>query len=567
MFVDAVTTSAVVAELNQKILGGRVQAVIEVDEHSIGFEIYARQRHYLLASIDPKTARCQLVSEKLRRGTEKPSTVALLMRKYLDGAHLKAITQPAWERIIHFDFSGESGDTRLIVETMDKRSNILLTADGTILDSLKRVGSDQNRYRVMLPGKPYVPPPSQEKMLPELVRANHLVDFLKASPDAPAWRALVSNIAGISPLFAREIIYRASEDAEAPTFDLSGDVVFAAFYTMIADVDHSRWSPCVAKPKEGEGFTAFAAYTLTHMENVEARDSISAAMANYFGAPVGTEAYSAGKETVQAQLDEALDRLRRKLASLERQAASDEQIEALRKKGELLYAYAYSIQPKQASFEAQYDPEGPMLTIELDPAVNAIENAKRYFERYEKSKRAHEEIPGLVKIARQELNYLEQLATDLTLAESWPEIDEVRQSLQEGGYWRGPRIRGPQGGKPGIRRLTTPEGFVIFVGRNSAQNHELVTKRSAPLDLWLHVRGIPGSHVIIKNDGRSIPDNVIQRAAELAAYYSAGRANTLVEVDVTERRYVRPIRGGKPGMVNYKKERTLTVKPRKDDQP
>src|SRR5687767_8393873 len=143
MYVDAVTTSAVVAELNHNILGGRVQAVIEVDEHSIGFEIYARQRHYLLASIDAKAARCQLVSDKLRRGTEKPSTVGLLMRKYLDGAHLKAITQPPWERIMHFDFSGESGDTRLIVETMDKRSNILLTAEGTILDSLKRVGSDQ----------------------------------------------------------------------------------------------------------------------------------------------------------------------------------------------------------------------------------------------------------------------------------------------------------------------------------------------------------------------------------------------------------------------------------------
>jgi predicted ribosome quality control (RQC) complex YloA/Tae2 family protein len=565
MYVDAVTTSAVVAELNEKILGGRVQAVIEVDEHSIGFEIYARQRLYLLVSIDPKTARCQLVSDKLRRGTEKPSTVGLLMRKYLDGAHLKAITQPAWERIIHFDFSGESGDTRLIVETMDKRSNILLTAEGTILDSLKRVGSDQNRYRVMLPGKPYVPPPPQEKMLPEQVRAVHLADFLKGSPDAPAWRALVSNIAGISPLFAHEIIFRASEDAEAPAFDLSGDVVFSAFYAMISDVDNSRWWPCVAKPKEGEGYTAFAAYKLTHMENVESRATISTAMADYFGAPVGIEAYSAGKETVQTQLDEALNRLRRKLASLERQAASDEQIEALRKKGELLYAYAYSIQPKQASFEAQYDPEGPMLTIKLDPALNAIENAKRYFERYEKSKRAHDEIPGLVKLTRQEVSYLEQLATDLTLAESWPEIEEVRQSLHEGGYWRGPRMRGSQGGKPGIRRLTTPDGFVIFVGRNSAQNHQLVTERSAPHDLWLHVRGIPGSHVIIKNDGRPIPDKVIQRAAETAAYYSAGRTNTSVEVDITERRYVRPIRGGKPGMVNYKNERTLTVKPRKGD--
>src|SRR5204863_9614138 len=106
--------------------------------------------------------------------------------------------------------------------------------------------------------------------------------------------------------------------------------------------------------------------------------------------------------------------------------------------------------PKQTSFEAQYDPEGPMLIIELDSALNAIDNAKRYFERYEKAKRAHEDIPGLVKTAQQEMSYLEQLATDLSLAENWPEIDEVREALQDGGYWRGARTRGPKGGKPGI---------------------------------------------------------------------------------------------------------------------
>src|SRR5689334_13007472 len=153
MYVDAVTTAAIADELNRKILGGRVQAIVEVDEHSVGFEIYAGQRYYLLASINPKAARCHLVTEKFRRGVEHPSTLGLLLRKYVDGARLNAITQPPWERILHFDFSGNLGDTRLIVETMDKRSNILLTAEGDILDSLKRVGSDQNRYRVMLPGK------------------------------------------------------------------------------------------------------------------------------------------------------------------------------------------------------------------------------------------------------------------------------------------------------------------------------------------------------------------------------------------------------------------------------
>lgn len=560
MYVDAVTTAAVADELNRTILGGKVQAVIEVDEHTIGFEIYAHQRYYLLASMHPKSARCHLVSEKMRRGVEHPSTVGLLLRKYVDGAWVKAISQPAWERVLHFDFSGDAGDTRLIVETMDKRSNILLTAEGDILDSLKRVGPDQNRYRVMLPGKPYVPPPPQDKILPEQVRVEHIGRFLKENPDAPAWKTLVSHIAGISPLVAREVIYRSSEDAESPAFDLSEKVVFEAFYKLIAQVDGNKWTPSVAKPQDGEGFTAFAAYSLTYLENVEARGSISEAMADYFGAPVGIEAYSAGKETVKEQLDDALSRVRRKLASLERQASSDEEIEALRKKGELIYAYAYTLKPKQSSFQAQYDPDGPMLTVELEPELSAIDNAKRYFERYEKAKRAHEDVPKLVKAAQQEVGYLEQLVTDLEIAESWPEIDEVREALQEGGYWRGEKKRGPKGQKSGVRRYVM-DGFVVMVGRNSKQNHALVTEKSAPQDLWLHARGVPGSHVIIRNDGRPIPESVIERAAALAAYYSAGRGSTNVEVDVTERRYVRPIKGGRPGQVTYKHERAITVRP------
>jgi predicted ribosome quality control (RQC) complex YloA/Tae2 family protein len=374
---------------------------------------------------------------------------------------------------------------------------------------------------------------------------------------------LVTNITGISPLFAREVIYRASEDAEAPAFDISEKVVFDVFYKMVADVIGKRWQPCVAVVPERAGYAAFAAYQLTHLENVEARESISAAMVDYFGAPVGLEAYSAGKEGVQSQLDDALDRTRRKLAALDREAASAGAIETIRQKGELLYAYAYAIRPKQTEFQAQYEPEGPMVNIELDPALSPAENAKKYFERYEKAKRAIEDLPALQEAARNEIRYLEQIATDLSLAESWPEIDEVRAELQEGSYWRGARTRGPKGGKPGIRRFTE-DGFVILVGRNSAQNHALITERSAPGDLWLHARNIPGSHVLIKNDGRLIPESIVQRAAELAAYYSAGRGNTSVEVDITERRYVRPIKGGGPGMVNYKKERTLTVRPHRE---
>ncbi len=561
MYVDAVTTAAVASALNETIIDGRVQAVIAVDDQSVGLEIYARQqRHYLLLSIHPKEARCQLVEGKLRRGAARPSPLVLLMKKYIEGARLESVTQPPWERLLQFEFSGNEGSTRLIAETMDKRSNLILTVDGHILECLKRVGAGQNRYRQILPGKPYVPPPPQSKALPDEVSLRQIESYLAQDPDQPTWRVLVQYISGISPLLAREIVHRACGDPEAPAFDVAARIIHEVFSQLISEVLEERYFPCVAPAQDRPGYLAFAAYQLNHL-GWKPVDSIFEAMHLYFGAPVGQDAYTAGKQPVQDQIDEALARVHHKLESLERESSSDEEIERLRQQAELILAYGPTFKPGQTSFQAQYDPDGPMLDIPLDPSLTHVENAQKLFERYDKAKRAVRGVPRLIAETRQEIAYLDQLAADLQMAESWPDIDIVREALQDAGYWRGTKARGPRGGKPGIRRFTEGDGFVILVGRNAEQNHVLVTERSASHDLWLHARGIPGSHVIVKNDGRPIPEEVVRRAAELAAYYSSGREDSAVEVDVTERRYVRPIKGGRPGMVNYKNERTLRIAP------
>ena len=137
----------------------------------------------------------------------------------------------------------------------------------------------------------------------------------------------------------------------------------------------------------------------------------------------------------------------------------------------------------------------------------------------------------------------------------------LQDVLQANGYWRGPKTARPQGGKSGPLKVTTPEGIVIWVGRNSRQNEEVTFGKGKPEDLWLHARGVPGAHVIIKSGGRSMPPGIIQKAAGLAAYYSASRSEGRVLVDVTERRHVRKIKGGKEGMVTYRNESPIEAVP------
>jgi predicted ribosome quality control (RQC) complex YloA/Tae2 family protein len=504
MYIDAVTIAALADEFSAVLVGGRVQDVVQTGELSFGMEIYVNhKRHYVFLSAESKGARIQQIAHKLRRGVEHPSTIGLMLSKYVEGAWLEAVSQPPWERILVLDFSGPEGDTRLIAEIMDQKSNLILTAENQIMDSAKRIGPADNRYRVIQPGKPYTPPPSQDKLLPINVTDSRLKVIFQQFPEEAAWRVLVNAVTGVSPLLAREVMHRASDDSEAPAFDVSPEIVASTFQQIMGDVMAHRWSPCIAE--NDEGVIAFAAYPLSITGKVSAVNSISEAIDAYFASPSTSDPYTGSKRAVSSQINGAIKRVQRKLSSLEQQAAGAEQIETLRKQGELILAYASTIKPHQVELKAQYDVDGPEMAIRLDTSLNPVENARRYFARYEKVKRAAADVPTLLKSARQELAYLEQLATELELAENWPEIDVVREELQKAGYWQGQKTRTPQSGKPGIRRIATDDGFVILVGRSADHNHILVTEKSKPNDLWLHARGRTGSHVIIRNDGRPIP--------------------------------------------------------------
>jgi predicted ribosome quality control (RQC) complex YloA/Tae2 family protein len=108
----------------------------------------------------------------------------------------------------------------------------------------------------------------------------------------------------------------------------------------------------------------------------------------------------------------------------------------------------------------------------------------------------------------------------------------------------------------------TRDGIVIWVGRNSRQNDLVTFSKAGAEDLWLHVRGVPGAHVVVKMEGRAIPEHVIETAASLAAHYSALRGEAKAPVDVTRVKHVRKIKGAAPGMVTYRNETTMTVSPK-----
>ncbi len=564
MYLDAFTVSALVDEFLDVLAGGRIQDSINVDATGLGLEIYAnRQRRYLYMSADMHTPRVHLVDDKLRRGVQQPKQIGLLFRRYVEGGIVSHISQPNWERILHIDVAGPEGDVTIIIEPMERRSNILLVQTGIILDCMRRVGPEENRYRLSLPAHEYVaPPPQTGKLDPTTLTIEDLYGVFDQNTDRKrqARQVLSGRLFGMSPLLAKEIVFRASGTTNQKAVDADVDTLFDALQTVIEPLARREWQPGLAENEDG--VVAFSVYPLESIAGWRPVESVSGALSTYYGAVLGDDAYQAAKAPVLAAIREAQAKLEAKQASLQRSLTDESERENLRQSGELLLAYQYSLTPEQTELRAQYDPDAPELVIKLDPDLTPLENAQRYFYRYEKAKRALDGVPRLLEETETELAYLAQLASDVDLAANWPDIDEVQQALQVKGYWQGKRAGRIGGGKIGPERVVTPDGFVMWVGRNSRQNEIATFDKGGGADYWLHAHDVPGAHVIIKFDGRPIPETVIERAAEIAAYYSPRRDETNVLVDVTQRKYVKKIKGAGPGMVTYRNETTRSVNPR-----
>ncbi|MGC9335031.1 MAG: Rqc2 family fibronectin-binding protein, partial [Anaerolineae bacterium] len=462
-------------------------------------------------------------------------------------------------RILRLEFDHpEWGCSELVVEIMGRHSNIILVdATGRVLDAVKRVTPEMSPVRPVLPNQAYTPPPPQPKLLPSDLTEYRLRQILAAhEPEGQLWQALVRGLVGMSPLLAREIAYRALGHPRTRLVQVQQlTPILEAILEMLAPVESGRWQPCVAL-EEGEP-VAYAPYRVTHRGELQALPTISRAIEVYTAAATTADPYAAAKRPVRQAIAGARGRLEGRHAALTRSLAEAAEAEQWRQWGEWILAYAHTVTPGQSELVADTG-QGPPLHIPLDPQLSAADNAQAYFARYRKAQRAAEEVPRHLREVDLALRDLDQLDTDLDLASSRPEIEEVRTALIEAGHLKPrKRRRGIQPSQP--LSLASPDGLTILVGRNSRQNDEVTFRRAGGDDWWFHARGVPGAHVIVRAGGDRLPERTIRRAAELAAFFSRMRNEPDVLVDYTQRRYVRRIPGAAPGLVTYTQEQTIRV--------
>ena len=559
MAFDGITISNIVKELNDTILNGRIAKIAQPENDE------------LLLTIKPAKGQVRLVisaSASLpliylsRDNKPSPMTApnfCMLLRKHIANGRIVGISQPSLERIIRFEIEhlDELGDLcrkSLIVEIMGKHSNIIFCNEkGMIIDSIKHVSAQMSSVREVLPGREYFIPDTMKKENPLDIPEENFTQELLSKP-MPVGKAIYNSFTGISPVVAEEICHLAGIDSSIPASEMSADLLshlYRQFTYFMEQVTERKFSPAIYY--EGNEPKEFSSLPLTHFSNYQVKsfDSISEVIRTYYSSRDLITRIRQKSSDLRRVVQTALERNRKKYDLQLKQLRDTENRDKYKVYGELIHTYGYNLEDGAKELEALNYYTNEMIKIPLDPQKTPQENAKKYFDRYNKQKRTFEALSELIKETKDEIDYLESVSKSLDIARSEDDLIQIKEELIESGF-----IRRKQSSKK-VKITSKPfhyissDGFHMYVGKNTLPNEELTFHVANGGDWWFHAKKAPGSHVIVKTNGEELPDRTFEEAARLAAHYSKNSGAEKVEVDYVEKKQVKKPNGSKPGFVVY----------------
>ena len=576
MPLDALCLSGVVHELQNALSGAKIDKIYQPGRDEVVLALRAPAGNVkLLLSANPSHPRAHL-TQISRENPDKPPMFCMLLRKHLSGARLLELVQPPMERVVDLrlealDELGDRVERRLVLEAMGRHSNlILLDGEGRIMDCLRRVDSDMSARRQVLPGLFYRLPPAQEKLAPSSLDRAALESALAAAPEeSQADKWLLDTFGGLSPLICRELAFRAGGATDARLHQMGEggrSRLLDELEGLLRSVQENSFTPVMLE-KEGHpsDFTFQPISQYGPAVSCVPFPSFSALLDRFYEQRENQErVHQRGQDLIRS-VTNARDRAARKIGLQEQELAATRDRERLRQFGDIITSTLHAMEKGMSRLTAAdfYDPECPQIHIPLDPLLTPQQNAAKYYKEYNKAKTAESILTLQLEKGRRDLDYLNSVLEAIALAEGERDLQEIRQELTDTGYLRRPskaRDRGKRvASKP--MEFRSSSGLRISVGKNNTQNDLLTTKQAFKSDLWFHTQKIHGSHVILWTEGGQPDLTSIQEAAQLAAWFSQGRASGKVAVDYTPVKYVKKPGGARPGMVVYTTYETAYVAP------
>ncbi len=572
---DGIAVRRLSRELGKRLCGGRIDKIYQPTRFELVLSVRTEEGTVkVLFSASAQNARVS-ITENTPENPPSPPMFCMLLRKNLSGGKILSVSQPSMERILDIAIEGrnEMGDRvvyHLISEMMGKYSNVVcVDPSGHIVDCIHHVDFKVSAVRTVLPGALYVYPQTEDKSNPLSVTKDEVLRILERAANGEKWcDVILHGFIGFSPLAAREVVFRAFEDSDLYVGEERDTERLSSAFCVFRDAVLAESEPIVLWEKNGKtaDFAAFLPSQYKDAVQVFQKESMISALEEFYAKRDTEERMAVMSASLLKKVKNELARCRKKellhTAKLKEAAGRD----AERIKGELITANIYRIQKgdRELICENYYEEESPQVTVSLDERLSPSENAERYFNRYRKFQRAEAIVTKELELCRREAEYLESVLLLLEEAENPQSVREIYAELEKTGYIRASGTKKKKEVQLSAPFRTEYMGYEIFIGRNNLQNDRLTMKMSRANDLWLHAKNVAASHVIIKYQGEEFPEEVILRAAEIAAYHSKAKTSPKVEVDYTPVKNVKKPPGAKPGMVTYEHYKTAVVTPKSE---
>ncbi len=571
MAFDGVVISNIVKDMKERLTGGRIYKIYQPENDEINLVIKNLGTTFrLMLNASPTLPLVYFLSENKVNPATAPN-FCMLLRKHIGNGRIVGIEQPGFERIImidieHLDEMGDLCRKKLVIELMGKHSNIIfMEENGRIVDAIKRIGAQISSVREVLPGYDYKLPPN-EKMNPlEVSREYFQAVILEKAMSVE--KAIYSSITGFSKLIAGELCYEAGVDGNFSTDSLAEsnkEALWNAFSGLVTRVKDGDYEPVIVYNEDEP--VAFSSIPLKMYGDLkqECFGDISKLLACYYAKK---DIYSRIRQKsidLRKVLATAVERTSRKYDIQRRQLKDTEKRDKYRIYGELLQTYGYEVQTGDKEVTVMNYYTNKEVTIPLDTTMTPVENANRYFNKYNKLKRTYEASLTLVEESKKTLEHLLSLQNSMEIATSEADLAEIKEEMVMAGL-----IKAKQGKKNGVKQekskplhYISSDGFHMYVGKNNLQNDRLTFKTAGTKDLWFHAKEMPGSHVIVKLEGaEDVPDATYEEAARLAAYYSSGKTSPKVEIDYTRRGNLKKPPQANPGYVIYHTNYSMVALP------
>ncbi len=545
LYIDGLSVSLIKDELKEELLGRKLSKIYQYDKYNVSL-MFGKKN--LKLSINPSFPIIYL-AEKKDDAPDIPLGFSLTLRKYLLNSTLRSIEQIGMDRILSFNFDrlnelGEVNSFSLIFELMGKHSNVFLCdSNNNIIDLLKKFSLDENKLRVLLPGNKYIQPVLGQKENPMKITKDYFDENIHSKKD------LFFKLEGFGKITAEQFdlnydSYKSFIDnfSKTPTiyYDHNKKIAIASLFSL----------------KASEEYIAETYESINEMINIYIQKTIS----------------SRQHYNLKGQLDRVLSENLKKTVKIIKLIKNDlkknSDYEKYKKTADILAANIFSIKHRPSSVELFDFYENENTIIQLDPNLSPNENLDKYYKKYNKLKRAEDFNYKRLEELEQEKEYLESVAIFVGEAQNINTLKNIEEELIENKYIKRTIANKKQKKKSpktnlNLTRYKIDDDFELVVGTNNKENDYITFKLANKTDIWLHAKNIPGSHVLIRSDkNKQVPEELIEKAAGLAAFHSKGKLDQKVTVDYTFIKHVKKPKGAKPGFVIYTDETSIEAKPR-----